>query len=180
MENFSNVFRKTPFGGFNREDVVNYIEKIKNDFFEYKNNAQKTIDELTDKIRELEKKVQESINERTDNSEKECAQIDVSSSVNKINEAACHLQQTAEKICDDIGVFLDKVLQSKQDEAGVENEEETHEENNEVIIPSSGVFAQIISDTLEASEEKEAKKVSDNTEKASILDGLFASSSFTI
>lgn len=40
MEEFNRLFRKAAFGGFNKEDVINYIEKTKNDFFEYKQQSE--------------------------------------------------------------------------------------------------------------------------------------------
>lgn len=48
------VFRKTGFGGFNRKDVIDYIENIKNEYADYKSKAEKTIAELKARIEELE------------------------------------------------------------------------------------------------------------------------------
>ncbi len=48
------VFRKTSFGGFNRKDVIDYIESIKNEYADYKSKAEKEISELRARIEELE------------------------------------------------------------------------------------------------------------------------------
>lgn len=49
------IFKKVRFGGFDRKDVMNYIAKITNEFQDYNKKTVKTIDELLEKIKELEK-----------------------------------------------------------------------------------------------------------------------------
>ena len=53
MDSATKLF-KTSALGFNRSDVINYIEKTRNDFYDYKIQTQRTIDDLNDKIKELE------------------------------------------------------------------------------------------------------------------------------
>lgn len=110
MDNFNTIFRKTAFGGFNREDVINYIEKTRNDFYDYKIQSQKTINDLTEKIKDLEEQLKNTA--ATDVNQSKNEVIDFSSSVTEINKAADHLRETADKICDDIGGFIDRVLNS--------------------------------------------------------------------
>ena len=55
MESSFNKFRKAKFGGFNRKDVIDYIEKIQNEFFSYKKETDETVSRLREKISELEK-----------------------------------------------------------------------------------------------------------------------------
>lgn len=47
------LLRRTTLGGFNRKDVIDYIEKLKNEYADYKADAEKTIKELRDEISEL-------------------------------------------------------------------------------------------------------------------------------
>lgn len=49
------LFKKATFGGFDKEDVMNYIAKITDEFQAYKNQTIVTIDKLQEKIGELEK-----------------------------------------------------------------------------------------------------------------------------
>ena len=75
------VFRKTSFGGFNRKDVIDYIESIKNEYADYKSKAEKTIAELQARIEELEAGMcwQEAITEEpleeTEVTEETCEEI---------------------------------------------------------------------------------------------------------
>ena len=121
MDSFNNLFRKAAFGGFNREDDINYIEKIKNEFFDYKKEAQNTINELNETVKELKKEL-ESKNQAEVCVKEETAEIDFSASVTEMNKAADRLRETADKVCDDIGDFLDRVL--KTDKVSDENVEE--------------------------------------------------------
>lgn len=49
------IFKKAAIGGFDKEDVMNYIAKITDEFQAYKQQAQKTITELKANVAELEK-----------------------------------------------------------------------------------------------------------------------------
>ena len=53
------LFKKAAFGGFDKEDVMNYIAKITDEFLTYKNQTIATIDKLQEKIGELEKEKNE-------------------------------------------------------------------------------------------------------------------------
>ena len=52
-------FRKAAFGGFNRRDVISYIEKMRNESFEYKKQVEETVKSLNEKIRELNRDYRE-------------------------------------------------------------------------------------------------------------------------
>ena len=54
MDNEFGTLRKKAFGGFNPKDVVNCIEKTRNELYEYKTSAEKNIEELKEKIEKLE------------------------------------------------------------------------------------------------------------------------------
>ncbi len=47
------ILRRVTLGGFNRKDVISYIEKIKNEFADYKSKAEKTIAELQAEVQAL-------------------------------------------------------------------------------------------------------------------------------
>ena len=52
--NSDNHFRSVPFGGFNKEDVLKYIEQIKTELVVYRNNSEQQIQELVKRIEVLE------------------------------------------------------------------------------------------------------------------------------
>lgn len=124
MDNFSASFRTAMFGGFNKEDVISYIEKIKNEFFDYKKESEATISRLNQKIKDLE---------ATGNTANKEADIDLTDSIAvfrnelekekrtrehkvpasaQIDEAANQLKQTADNICDCLNDFMDKLSEN--------------------------------------------------------------------
>lgn len=60
------LFKKATFGGFDKEDVMNYIAKITDEFQSYKNQTIVTVDKLREKIDALEKEKNE-LQEKYDN-----------------------------------------------------------------------------------------------------------------
>ncbi|MCQ2463576.1 MAG: hypothetical protein MJ177_09290 [Clostridia bacterium] len=50
---------KSSFAGFKREDVICYIEKISNDFFDYRKESEATVKELQQRIELLENRINE-------------------------------------------------------------------------------------------------------------------------
>lgn len=50
---------KSSFAGFKREDVIHYIEKISNDFFDYRKESEATVKELQQRIEMLENRINE-------------------------------------------------------------------------------------------------------------------------
>lgn len=202
MENSTKLFRKSPLG-FNREDVINYIEKLKNDFYEYKASSEKTVNELSEKIKELENEI---CNKKSDTQVKSTAdEIDFSSSVSQINEATDRLKETAEKICDDIGDFLSKALSfdkpsvcfdelSGEDKFDVDfilNKEftsvsdvfESDENGDKTEIDEldlTSQFSQILNSAVVNKPNNAPSKDTAKKESGSILDGLLGTSTFSI
>lgn len=192
MNNVTKLFKTSAFG-FNRNDVINYIEKTKNDFYDYKLQTQRTIDDLNEKIKELETLLKE----KNENELSVCSTdaVDFSSSVSQINEAADHLRETADKICDDIGEFLDKILVADRDnyieeilstdetETETEINNETSEEcdtdksSDTETFGFLSQFSQIIDDAF-VTDKKDEKNDDFSTEK-SILDGLLGKSLYS-
>ena len=54
MSSSERLFRNSVFGGFNKDDVIDYIENMKNEFFEYRSQVEQTVKELNKKIAALE------------------------------------------------------------------------------------------------------------------------------
>lgn len=103
-------FRKAKVGGFNKKDVISYIEKMRNDFFDYKVAVESTIDKLNAKVRELEmacenkkEQIKEVIVE---------VPVAVESSadpLNDINEATSQLKIVADELCKNLSDFMLKM-----------------------------------------------------------------------
>ncbi len=108
--------RKSTFGGFNRQDVIAYIEKVKNEAYEEKNRLQKQVKELTDKIVELEAQVS-SFDTEKDKLVKRIGELSVSSegkneTVEEINEATTHLKNVADELCQSLRDFMQRISEN--------------------------------------------------------------------
>ena len=186
MDNVTKLFKTSAFG-FNRSDVINYIEKTRNDFYDYKVQTERTISDLNDKIKELEEALAAKDNTASD--DKITDGIDFSSSVSQINEAAYHLRETADKICDDIGDFLDKILSSDKEiinsvDNEVSNEEKITSETNNCTDENDSdgfmsQFSQIINNAFVEKEASDTTETKNKSASSSILDGLLGSSVFS-
>ncbi len=102
-------FRKAKVGGFNKKDVITYIEKMRNDFFDYKKAVELTIDQLNAKVGELEaacegtkEVVKEVIVEVPVPVEKD------SDPLSDINEATSQLRLVADELCRSLSDFMSK------------------------------------------------------------------------
>ncbi|MBQ8503577.1 MAG: hypothetical protein IJ491_04780 [Clostridia bacterium] len=139
MENNYNKFRRAAFGGFNREDVISYIEKMKNEFFDYKKEVDQTVSQLNEKIRELE-----TICEAMDTPEieeivvnEEAAEPEMNP-VSDINEATQKLRMVADELCKSLCDFMDRVSENAVS----------------VVIEKKTVAGEIAVDTEDSVEEK--------------------------
>lgn len=108
--------RKTTFGGFNKQDVIAYIEKVKNEAYEEKNRLQKQVKELTDKIGELEMQVS-SFDEEKDKLVKRIGELSVdgegkNETVEEINEATNHLKNVADELCQSLRDFMERISEN--------------------------------------------------------------------
>lgn len=108
--------RKTAFGGFNKQDVISYIEKVKNEAYEEKNRLQKQVKELTDKIGELEAQVS-AFDEEKDKLVKKIGELSVSGegkheTVEEINEATNHLKNVADELCQSLRDFMERISEN--------------------------------------------------------------------
>lgn len=202
MDNVTKLFKTSAFG-FNRSDVINYIEKTRNDFYDYRIQSERTISDLNEKIKELEEALASKNSLLADSQPSD--NIDFSSSVSQINEAADHLRETADKICDDIGDFLDKILSTDKEIITNENlineistecseVKESIDENNRLTDSFEensdtsqneadgfmSQFSQIINNAFAEKREAEASECNDKKDSDSILDGLLGSSVFSL
>ena len=117
MDNANRLFRKAAFGGFNKDDVIDYIEKMKLDFFEYRTQVEDTIKELNEKIASFESMdyvLQNILNDdksaKADSTSHESD--DGSDAISYINEATSHLKRVADELCDNLNQFMSKLNDS--------------------------------------------------------------------
>ncbi len=108
--------RTTAFGGFNKQDVIAYIEKVKNDSYEEKNRLQKQMRELNEKITELEAQAAE-FGEEKDKLVKRIGELSVSGeskneTVEEINEATNHLKNVADELCESLRDFMQRISEN--------------------------------------------------------------------
>lgn len=115
MDNSINKFRKATFGGFNRKDVIDYIEKIQNEFYDYKKETEKTVVRLNEKISQLE--ALSSVVEPKEDVAPECCDepvnsSDESDSASEINMATAKLRNVTDELCRSLNDFMDKLTEN--------------------------------------------------------------------
>lgn len=150
MDNEFGTLRKKAFGGFNPKDVVDCIEKTRNELYDYKNQAQKNIEELKEKIEKLEseKAALEKVNadlakansellqaaeaaaEQKESEEDEKASASDSLTVIEINAATNELKKVADDLCNSLRDFMDRIAENSISVVVENAESETEEEFN--------------------------------------------------
>lgn len=110
MEKKFGTFRKATFGGFNRKDVISYIEKIKNETFEYRCQVEDTIKKLNEKIIELEGALVTDANSSYISGKGEIT-IPSGEGYTDIKDATQHLREVADELCSSLGDFIEKLSQ---------------------------------------------------------------------
>lgn len=133
------LFRKNVFGGFNRDDVIDYIEKTKNDFFEYRSQVELTVKELNEKVKKLEENLQisnaklaeankkaaeaiesskmsmqaaQTAEEQLEKEKAALAEKNENDPVDEINLAAERLRRVADEICDNLSSFIERIAKN--------------------------------------------------------------------
>lgn len=157
MDKDFSSFRKSTFGGFNRKDVINYIEKMRNESFEYKKQVEETVKSLNEKIRELEAAglIMQQTAEEKEADVQQAAMLDCAD----IGQATKHLKVVADELCRSLGDFMDKLSEKGLFEAEEKlPEAEAQEEavSEEVLDFVDGILASISYLGGEYSTEKEA------------------------
>ena len=127
MDNMNRLFRKAKFGGFNKEDVMQYIETMKTDFFDYKAQVEETIRELNEKLAVLEKTDAPKAEPPAESSEDGAAL--------SINEATEHLKQVADELCDKMNRLIGRIQGEAPNETDAEAEAEPEQMPEEVTEP---------------------------------------------
>lgn len=166
MDNNYSKFRKAAFGGFNREDVINYIEKMKNEFFDYKKEVEATVAQLNEKIRELETLCETKSDPiAEENTTADNTYETENDAVSDINEATLKLRMVADDLCKSLCDFMERVSENA---VSVVIEKQTEEP---IVIQSSDEF-------LTAESAEETINEADETDRVSLI--LKATESFCV
>ncbi len=144
MEKEFGTLRKKAFGGFDPKDVVDCIEKTRNELYEYKKSAEKNIEELKEKIEKLEgeKAALEKVNddlakanaeliENAKSEEIEAAEAEEteeSLTVTEINAATSELKKVADDLCNSLRDFMDRIAENSISVVVENSENEAEEE----------------------------------------------------
>ncbi len=116
MDKNFGTFRKSAFGGFNRRDVISYIERIKNETFEYRCQVEDTIKKLNDKISQLETALaSDTVTATTPAAVKDGFGTE---GYTDIKDATQHLREVADELCSSLGEFIEKLSQRGLCEGG--------------------------------------------------------------
>ncbi len=174
--------RKTTFGGFNKQDVIAYIEKVKNEAYEEKNRLQKQIKELTDKIGELEAQVS-AFDEEKDKLVKKIGELSVSGegkneTVEEINEATNHLKNVADELCQSLRDFMERISEnccSVIIEDGAGETEEEFDGAKFMAELEAEIYAKLGVEVAEKEEEYEAAEEASQPESLQIEDDKVSS-----
>lgn len=121
------LFRKATFGGFNKEDVMQYIETMKTEFYDYKAQVEETIRELNEKLQSFKH-----------NGEADSAAI-VSPAASgdpamSINEATNHLKMVADELCEKMNRLIGSLPQQKAEAAPEPAQPETAEDKVDALL----------------------------------------------
>lgn len=115
METINRLFRKAKFGGFNKEDVMQYIETMKKEFFDYKAQVEETIRELNERLAAFE---------GTDAADAGKAAAFADGNALSINEATAHLKEVADELCDKMSRLIGRIQDEDADAQEAEPEPE--------------------------------------------------------
>lgn len=182
MSNTERLFRNSVFGGFNKEDVIDYIENMKNEFFEYRSQVEETVKGLNKRIATLESEAKEA-NIRANEAENKVADALKSSKdaeerlalekaaiekkgesgdpIEEINLATDRLRRVADEICNNLSSFIDRISENSIAVTIAQPEQEASA-FEETEVPQK--------------EAKEEKAVSPDAESIlSFIDGILAS-----
>lgn len=182
MEKEFSTFRKSTFGGFNRKDVINYIEKMRNESYEYKMQVEETVKSLNEKIIELENaaRLMEVDLVKCEADESVSAPAE---NMSDIGDATRHLKSVADELCRSLGEFMEKLSRKgffeKTEEIlpeeegfdfGLEEEPEIQESLVDGILSSLSFLYEGEEKAEAVAEGKEIKKENDTV--SDILGGL--------
>ncbi len=102
MKKEARLFKKAAFGGFNKEDVIAYIEKMKMEFAEYKLQVEETMDALNAQISESS----EAAGPAEPVSSPEGAD---SFELGEISAATERLKEVGDSLCENLNALIDRL-----------------------------------------------------------------------
>ena len=141
MSSSERLFRNSVFGGFNKDDVIDYIENMKNEFFEYRSQVEQTVKELNKKIAALESEAKAAKQKAAEADKRAADAVESSEAavaaaqkaaeeklalqkaaleekeraadpVGEISLATDRLRRVADEICDNLSNFIDRISES--------------------------------------------------------------------
>lgn len=179
MEKEFSSFRKAAFGGFNRKDVINYIEKMRNESFEYRKQVEETVKNLNEKICELENAAR--LIDSPCSAEAEVLADEASTEyLNDIGPATKHLKTIADELCRSLGDFMDKLTEKglfdKVQEDICEDEETVAVEEKAVNLVDGILSSISYLDT--SSEKNEALTLTEKKKEVTDISDLLSGSFF--
>jgi len=154
-------FRKAKVGGFNKKDVISYIEKMRNDFFDYKKAVETTIEQLNAKVRELEAACEgqkEQIREVV--VEVPVPAVNNNDPLTDINEATSQLRLVADELCRNLSDFMSKITSGELSAVPVAVKPEIFDDVSAYIEETAKV---IFEETSEPVSEEETEELVDET-----------------
>ncbi len=167
MDNNFGKLRKSTFGGFNKKDVIAYIERVKNESYEYKTRIEKTVSELNAQVAELRKAADEAVKEKeellrqigelTSGELAVVAKDSTNETVSEINEATTHLKNVADELCRSLRDFMEKISENSVSvilEGGEAEEEEPFDGEKLMAEIEAEIYAKLgVGDTAEENNE---------------------------
>ena len=113
-------FRKATFGGFNRKDVIDYIEKMRNESFEYRKQVDETVKSLNKKIIELENAAR--LVESSAAAEAEPVSVEApAENQEDIAMATKQLKTVVDELCRSLGDFMERLSEKGVFESAAED-----------------------------------------------------------
>ena len=193
MSSSERLFRNSVFGGFNKDDVIDYIENMKNEFFEYRSQVEQTVKELNKKIAALESEAKAAKQKAAEADKRAADAVESSEAavaaaqkaaeeklalqkaalevkeraadpVGEISLATDRLRRVADEICDNLSSFIDRISESSIAVTIAQPAEEPAAPTAKTDVPERNVTA-------------DSKKASfaDTESILSFIDGILAS-----
>ena len=109
MDKQLGIFRTVAFGGFNKKDVIDYIEKVRNDYYKYKSEVDETVKALSEKISEFENAAK--LSQQDEPLQEVTVDVQDNVKADDIDSSAKHLKSVADELCKSLSDFMDKLIE---------------------------------------------------------------------
>ena len=145
MQNLTGMFRKAAFGGFQKDDVLNYIERMKREYYDYKAQVEETVNELREKLAALQ--------------DGKADGADAAAPADDLSDSAAHLKQVADEVCESLAQLLEKLhgKEAAEEEAANEAPAQEPEEAEEAEPESDNPVDSILRGLFSAMPQEEVK-----------------------